>query len=211
MRVRILPQALIFGIVASALLSTFGCHIQVDKGRNGEDKNVRIDTPLGGLHVRSDQTNATDLGLPVYPGAQVAPDHEGDKSADVHLGFGQFQLRVKVVTYKTSDDRDKVVAFYKNAMGRFGEVLTCDGNHPIGSPTITGEGLTCEEDSHVHTNIDGHYHGSDDHSGLTLRAGSKHHQHIFAVKNSGDEGTRFTLIELQLPTGLDDSASKTSD
>ena len=117
MRVRVLPEALILG----TLLSAVGCHVSVDKGRNGEDKNVRIDTPLGGLHVRKDQTSAADLGLPVYPGALVSPDHEGDKSADVHLGFGQFQLRVKVVTYETPDARDQVVAFYKNAMGRFGD------------------------------------------------------------------------------------------
>jgi len=202
MRVRILPEALMLGM----LLSAVGCHVSVDKGTNGEDKNVRIETPLGGLHVRKDQTSAVDLGLPVYPGAQISPDHEGDKSADVHLGFGQFQLRVKVVTYETADQRDKVVAFYKNAMGRFGEVLTCDGDHPVGSPTITGEGLSCSEDSKVQI----HGNGIDDDSAFTLRAGSKRHQHIFAIKNGGT-GTRFSLVELQLPTGLEESSSKTSD
>jgi hypothetical protein len=156
--------------------------------------------------VRADQTAATDLGLPIYPGATVAPNHEGDKSADVHLGFGRFQLRVKVVTYETSDDRDKVVAFYKNAMGRFGQVITCDGDHSIGSPTITGEGLTCSEDSKVQI----HGNGLDDDNGFNLRAGSKHHQHIFAIKDGG-EGTKFSLVELQLPTELDESSSKTSD
>src|SRR5579872_5379964 len=94
---RLLPQALILG----TLLAAVGCHVSVDKGKNDEDKNVRIDTPLGGLHVRSDQTTALDLGLPVYPNAEISPDHEGDKSADVHFGFGQFQLRIRVVTYKS--------------------------------------------------------------------------------------------------------------
>src|ERR1700691_303247 len=117
MRVRFLPAPFLLG----TFLAAAGCHVQVDKAANGEDKNVKIDTPLGGLHVRADQTSAGDLGLPVYPSAQIAPDREGDKSADVHLGFGQFQLRVKVVTYQTSDPRDKVVDFYKNAMGRVGE------------------------------------------------------------------------------------------
>ncbi len=83
MRVRVLMPAMVLG----TLLSALGCHVQVDKGKNGEDKTVRIDTPLGGLHVRSDQTTAADLGLPVYPGAHVTPDRDGDKSADVHLGF----------------------------------------------------------------------------------------------------------------------------
>jgi hypothetical protein len=206
MRVRVLPEALILGTLLGTLLAAAGCHVQVDKGKNGEEKNVKIDTPLGGLHVRADQTTAVDLGLPVYPGALVSPNREGDKSADVHLGFGQFQLRVKVVTYETPDAHDKVVAFYKNALGRFGDVITCDGNTPVGSPTITSEGLSCKEEHRGNVQING---VSDD-NGFTLRAGSMRHQHIFAIKNTV-EGTKFSLVELQLPTGLEESSSKSSD
>ncbi len=52
-----------------------GCSIAVDKNKNGEDKNVKIDTPLGGVHVTSDSTTAADVGLPVYPG-RTAVDEE---------------------------------------------------------------------------------------------------------------------------------------
>lgn len=203
MRIRVWPGLLMVGV----LLAAAGCHVEVDKGHNGEDKNVKIDTPLGGLHVRSDQTAAADLGLPVYPGAQIAPDHEGDKSADVHLGFGQWQLRVKVVTYQTPDAHDKVLAFYRNALGRFGDVVECQGDKPVGSPSITSEGLTCSEDrGNANIRVSGVSQGDD----LTLRAGSKRHQHIFAIKSGGD-GTMFALVELQLPAALAESSSKTSD
>lgn len=202
MRVRVLVPAMVLG----TLLLAIGCHVQVDKGKNGDDKSVRVDTPLGGLHVRSDQTTATDLGLPVYPGAHVAPDKDGDKSADVHLGFGKWQMRVEVVSYDTPDPRDKVTDFYKSALGRFGDVIECQGNRPVGKLSITSEGLSCSEDGHAKVQIN----GMNDDSGLTLRAGSRRHQHIFALKNS-DEGTRFALIELQLPSGLAESSSKTSD
>lgn len=203
MRVRLLPQALLMG----ALLTAAGCHVQVDKANNGDDKNVRIDTPLGGLHVRSDETAAADLGLPVYPGAHVAPDKDGDKSADVHLGFGQWQLRVRVVTYSTSDAQDKVLAFYRGAMGRFGTVIECDGNHAVGTPSVTTEGLGCDEQYARH-NV--HVSGIDDDNGMTLRAGSRRHQHILAIKN-GDGGTRFSLVELELPADLDHEPSRSSD
>ena len=133
-----------------------GCRRLPRLGRQGKERRgqKRQDRHTARRPPRPQATKprALDLGLPAYPGAQVSPEHEGDKSADVHLGFGQFQLRIRVVTYETSDDRDKVIAFYKNAMGRFGEVLTCQGNRPVGSPTITGEGLTCNEDSKVHVN-----------------------------------------------------------
>ena len=209
MHIRFMPQAMILGALSAALLATAGCHVQVDKGKNGEDKNVKIDTPLGGLHVRSDQTTAADLGLPVYPGAQVAPDSEGDRSADVHMGFGKWQLHVKVVTYLTNDPQDKVLAFYKNAMGRYGDVLQCEGHQAVGTPTVTSEGLTCREDQHAHVQMNGNGNNFDDDSGLTLRAGSMHHQHIVAFKTTS-VGTKYSLVELELPIGVDNS-SKTSD
>jgi len=183
--------------IAIGLVCLAGCRIQVDKSKDGKDKNVKIDTPLGGLHVRADETSAADVGLPAYPGARIAPDKDGDKSADVHLGFGEWQLRVKVVTYETSDPQDKVIAFYQKALGRYGDVIRCQGGQPVGTPAVTREGLTCSDDkgsSHVHV---------DDDSSISLRAGSRHHQHIFGIEKSVGTGTRFSLVELQLPEGID--------
>ncbi len=189
---------------ALSLTLVAGCRIQVDKNKDGQEKNVKIDTPLGGLHVRADQTSAADVGLPAYPGAHIAPDKDGDKSADVHLGFGEWQLRVKVVTYDTSDPQDKVVAFYDKALGRYGDVIRCDGDQPVGTPAATREGLTCSDDK-SNSNV----HVSDD-SGVSLRAGSRHHQHIFAVKKNTGTGTRFSLVELQLPESIDRKESQSN-
>jgi len=200
------------GLVAGLALAAGlgGCRVHVDKGANGEDKNVQVDTPFGGIHVNTDQTTAADLGLPVYPDAHIVRDKENDKSADVHMGFGEWQLRVKVVNYTTPDDKDKVVAFYKKALGRYGDVIACQDNAPVGSPTVTAEGLTCQEDSHAHVNVnsDGHdygYHGS---SGFELKAGSKRHQHIVGFESSGPGETRFALVALDLPFGTDGNSDK---
>ncbi|HTV13169.1 MAG TPA: hypothetical protein VME68_00560 [Acidobacteriaceae bacterium] len=210
MRNRFLPKAIVLSALAASLVTIAGCHVQVEKDKNGDDKNVKVDTPLGGLHVRANQTTAADLGLPDYPGAAIAPDNEGDKSADVHMGFGRFQMRIRVVTYLSSDDQKKVLAFYKNAMGRFGDVIECDGDHAVGSPSMTSEGLSCRDDSHIHVNTDGQYHGSDDDTGLTLRAGSKRHEHILAFKTAS-AGTKYTIVDLELPEGLAELGSNKSD
>src|ERR1700751_3104365 len=196
-------------IATAGLLLAAGCHISVNKNGDGKEKNVKIDTPLGGLHVRSDNTSAADVGLPVYPGAKLAPDHDGDKSADVHMGFGDFQLRVKVVNYETSDPQDKVLDFYQKAMGRYGDVIRCQGSQSVGTPTVTKEGLSCSEDhGNAHIQISDH----DNWGGLTLKAGSRHHQHILGIKNpSGGPGTRFALVELHLPAAIDKDSSKTSE
>jgi hypothetical protein len=179
----------------SALLGTTGCRLQVDKSQDGEDKNVKIETPLGGLHVRSGTTVASDVGLPAYPGANATSEKNGDKSADVHLGFGQWQLRVRVATYQTSDSQEQVITFYRNALSRYGDVIECNGNASIGTPKRTHEGLTCD-DSREGKKI----HVSDFKPGsFNLKAGSQHHQHIVAIKDSNSSGTRFSLLELQLP------------
>jgi hypothetical protein len=190
-------------LAASGLLLATGCHVQVDKDSEGRDKNVKIETPIGGLHVRSDDTSAADVGLPVYPGAMIVPDKDGDKSADVHMGFGDWQLRVKVVNYETTDSQDKVLAFYQKALGRFGNVIQCQGNQPVGTPIATQEGLTCSEDQ-GHVQVQGENVSED----LTLKAGSRHHQHILGIEKSNGNQTRFALIELQLPAAIDKDSTK---
>jgi hypothetical protein len=122
-----------------------GCRIHTEKDANGQDKKVQIDTPFGGIHVNTDETTAADLGLPVYPGATSVKGEGDHKSADVHLGFGEWELKVKVVSYQTPDSEDKVTAFYKKALGRYGNVITCQGNAPVGTPAITTEGLSCSD------------------------------------------------------------------
>jgi hypothetical protein len=184
-----------------------GCRVQVDKGVNGEDKKVQVDTPFGGIHVNTDQTTATDLGLPVYPGAQAFKDDDKHKSADVNMGFGGFQLRVRVVSYSTHDSKDQVTAFYKKALGRYGEVITCQGNVAVGTPTVTGEGLSCADES-KNGNVKIDDSDLNLHGGFQLKAGSKRHQHIVGFKDSPAGETRFALVALDLPYFVDQQGGK---
>ena len=194
---------LLAGMSMLALIA--GCRVQVDKGADGEDKHVQVDTPFGGVHVNTNQTTAADLGLPAYPGAQLVSDDDKHKSADVHLGFGEWELRVRAVSYATPDKQDQVQAFYKKALGRYGDVITCQGNTPVGTPVATSEGLSCADDKDSKVQIDRDDYGSNKNS-LELKAGSKRHQHIVAFENSKDGDVRFALVALDLPVGLDKSS-----
>jgi hypothetical protein len=195
-------RAVALGLVGLGLgWSLAGCRVHVDKDANGKEKTVQVDTPFGGVHVNTDQTSAADLGLPVYPGAKLVTDDEKHKSADVHLGFGQWQLRVKAVNYTTPDSKDQVIAFYKKALGRFGDVITCQGSSVIGAPSQTHEGLTCDEhDNNGKVKInDGDINVTHDYQ---LKAGSKRHQHIVGFEDNKGETTRFVLVALDLPSGM---------
>jgi hypothetical protein len=198
--------ALAMGLALAAGMA--GCRIQTEKGPNGEDKKVQIDTPFGGIHVNTDQTTAADLGLPVYPGATLAKNDDHHKSADVQMGFGEWVLRVKAVSYQTPDSQDKVTAFYKKELGRYGNVITCQGNSPVGTPAITTEGLSCADDSkHTKVQIDqGDYHIGM--GGLELKAGSKRHQHIVGFENPKEGTTRFALVALDLPAEIESGSEK---
>ncbi len=191
------------GLALAASLA--GCRVHVEKGANGEDKNVQVETPFGGVHVHTDQTTAADLGLPVYPGAQLEKGDDQHKSADVHVGFGEWELRVRAVSYDTPDKRDKVVDFYKKALGRYGDVIVCQGNAPVGAPTSTSEGLTCNDEKKVKVDSGDFHSGEGD---FELKAGSLRHQHIVGFENSKDSETRFALVALDLPAGMDGNAGK---
>jgi hypothetical protein len=194
------------GLVAgTAILGLLaGCRVHVDKGANGEEKTVQVDTPFGGVHVNTDQVSAADLGLPVYPGAQAVSKDGKHKSADVHMGFGEWELRVKAASYSTADSEDKVTDFYRKALGRYGEVIACNNSSPVGTPTKTAEGLTCDEKGQANVNIDSHgenYGYQSGHGGFQLKAGSMRHQHIVGFEGSHPGETRFELVALDLPTG----------
>jgi hypothetical protein len=118
---------------------------------------------------------------------------------------------VRAVSYGTSDTQDQVKAFYKKALGRYGDVIICQGHTAVGTPIATSEGLTCADDGNSNNvKIDHKDYGTSDDS-LELKAGSKRHQHIVGFEDPKDGQTRFALVALDLPAGLDKNSSGKSD
>jgi hypothetical protein len=176
------------------LLCAAGCHINTHKNGDGKD-NVDIGTPFGSMHVKTDNSvGGVQTGLTPYPGATlVKKDGDNDGAADINMSFGSFKLGVHAEELRTPDPEDKVIAFYRQDMKRYGDVLTCKGKQAVGTPVRTSEGLTCGNDSN-HNN-----HSDADH--LELRAGSDRHQHIVGV-HAEDGGTHIGLVALDLPGGF---------
>jgi hypothetical protein len=181
-----------------------GCKVEVNKNSKSGDKDVKIATPLGGIAVKTNQTDAADLGLPAYPGAQISNGNTGDKSANVNMGFGPFQMRVKVVNYSSPDSREKVVDFYRKALGAYGDVIECRGDQPIGSRAITSAGLSCSDTNRSHENFPSGGHG------IQLKAGSRHHQHLVVFEEGHGSSTQFALIALDLPHTPDNKNGETN-
>jgi len=166
----------------AALLLLPACSVNVKKEPNGEDKQVDISTPVGGVHV-SKQADVSDIGLAVYPGARLKEkDSDGsDKSANVNIsGFG-FRLKVVALEYESDDAPAKVLAFYKDQLKKYGKVLECHtskGDWNVNMGKNGSNELTCEGS------------GGDE---IELKAGKKDDQHIVAVEREG-KGSSFSLV-----------------
>jgi hypothetical protein len=189
-------------VMATCSLLLCGCHVSDHKNGNGD--NVQIGTPFGSMNVKTnDNANTAGLGIAVYPGA--VPDKENGKnsdSADVNMSFGSFHLGVRAASYRTNDSQDQVLNFYKKDLARYGQVIECHDDNPVGEPTQTDQGLTCSDNGH-------HGHNMDVHpgSGLELRVGSPEHQHIVAV-DPKDGSTKIGLVALDLPQHHDANDSE---
>jgi len=169
---------------AIALLFSMACSINVKKEKNGQEKQVDINSLVGGIHV-SKNANPEDVGIPVYPGARLREKEDGnDKSANVNIsGFG-FQLKVVALEYESGDSSEKVVAYYRDQLKKYGNVLQCHTSSlHVGRDAKKHHGddsseLTCEGDS-----------GSD----TELKVGTRDNQHIVAVEPTGN-GSNFSLV-----------------
>jgi len=177
---------LLLGGMSATFVVLPGCSANVKKEANGQDKQVDIKSFAGGIHVSND-ADAVDTGLAVYPGAHLKPKgSSGDnKSANVNLsGFG-YSLKVVALEYESDAAPVKVLAFYKDQLKKYGTVLECHTSHlnldmKMGSDSKNDSNeLTCE---------------GDDHGGnIELKVGKKDDQHIVAVEPEG-KGSSFSLV-----------------
>ena len=171
------------GAIVSALL-VCACSVNVKKEKNGEEKQVDISTPVGGIHV-SKEASAADVGLTVYPGARLKQkDSNGDdKSANVNIsGFG-YGLKVVAMEYQSDDPPAKLVTFYQDQLKKYGKVLECHTSHlkldaDIKDSDHGSHELTCEQSG-----------GST----VELKVGTKENQHIVSVEPDG-KGSSFSLV-----------------
>jgi hypothetical protein len=194
--------AVVLVSLAGVAMGLAGCRF--DEHKKDGKENVRIATPFGGMSVKTDESSVQNgVGIDPYPGATLeqkeGKDH--DNAADVNLNFAGFHLGVKALSYTTPDPPDKVLAFYRGKLTKYGVVIQCEHDEPVGTPTRTQDGLTCEND-HDHHGVHINVSGSDDHAKNELKAGSKQHQHIVSVEPRGT-GTKFGLVMIDLPMNPD--------
>jgi len=177
----------------TALVLAFGglwllaaCSISVSD-KDKDKQKVDIQTPLANLKVDT-SPQATDNGIPVYPGATPRPsDKDGDSHrANVNIGGLGFGLKVIAAEYDTPDSPEKVKSFYEDKLKQFGDVLVCQGHSESGGNIS------------AHSDSDNKLNCKDTHgTGWELKVGTQHNQHIVSIEPKGS-GTRFGTVLVEI-------------
>lgn len=131
-----------------------------------------------------DRTQAADIGLPVYAGAQPYRDSEGDKpAATLGLWAGVFGLELDVMKFRVAAEPQRVAAFYADALARYGTVLDCRDAAARVKPPKDSDRLSCDSAPAA-----GDYE---------YRVGSARQFRVVSVKRDGG-GARFDLVRIDL-------------
>ena len=113
-------------IWCTAVLTVAGCGIDVQEHQSSGAKAVDVRTPVGELSVRTD-VDVPSTGLPLYPGARALREDHEPGSANVDIGLPFVNVKVIAAKFEHDDAPDAVVAFYRNALRSYGEVVECRG------------------------------------------------------------------------------------
>jgi len=133
--------------------------------------------------VFSGKASAKDVGLPFYPGSIPHKEKDNDSEGmNFNLWGGGSGVKLAVAKMDTSDSPDKVAAFYKKALAKYGKVLDCTNPPPASDSGKDSNALTCGDDK-------------PDAGGLLFKAGTKDKQHIVGIKPYGN-GTTYDLVAL---------------
>jgi hypothetical protein len=159
---------------------------QTDNGN--QDKNLDIRSSVGDLHVGND-ANIRDIGLPLYPGARLRHDEHDKNSANLAIFTSAFGMKLLVANYDADDSPDKLIAYYRDKLKKYGRVIECH---------------TGEHGGDVHVNA-----GKNDSSGskdvkcegdnngnvVELKVGTQDNQHLVSVEPSEKgNGSTFALV-----------------
>ena len=169
-------------LAAAFLLCALGTWPAAAQDSDNSDKALDVRSSVGDLHVGKD-ADAQKAGLPLYPGAH--PKHEQDNDP---LNFGilteSFGLKLVVAKYESSDPAAKILAYYKDRMKKYGQVLECHHSN-----------VNTDVHSDSHDDGDRPLKCEGDNTGpvTELKVGTEHNARIVSIEFS-DKGTTFAIV-----------------
>ncbi len=151
-----------------------------------QDEPFDVRSSVGDLHVGKD-ADARKAGVPLYPGARpkVEKDNDPINFGILTEGFG---MKLVVAKYESDDAPERVIAYYRDKLKRYGKVLECHSQKHGGDVEVHDDDkdsgkskeLKCEQDSGPATE---------------LKVGTEDDQHVVAVEPGGaSKGSTFAIV-----------------
>ena len=196
---------LVLNLAASLLLSVPFVAIAVPaahaQAQSSQDKPSDNDNISASFNLGKD-ASAKDVGLPLYPGSHRHQDSKDD-SASLNMGLsgGSSGFKVAMLKMDSTDSPDKIAAFYRKALSKYGKVLTCSGpgSDSPASAKDSSAGATKDAAKSSTLSCDNDKPDKDD---IELKAGTKQNQHVVGIKPEGAV-TTYQLVYIETH-GLDD-------
>jgi hypothetical protein len=159
------------------------------QSHDDQNKGLDVKSSAGDMHLGND-ADSHQVGLPVYPGARERKHDENRSNANLSLFTSAFGMKLVVLNYDSDDAPEKVIAFYRQKLKKYGKVLECrTTKHDAGvdvnqdsDDSKKSKELKCEGDQKGDT--------------IELKAGTEDDQHIVAISpaDNGGKGSNFELV-----------------
>ena len=169
--------AIAFALILAALLLAA-------QDKKESEANKQDSDSIG--FIASKNATSKEIGLPLYPGSRRHKD-DSDDSSSIQLGAWGGSSGFKLLVLKMDSDAspDKVTAFYRKALSKYGKVLNC--SDPA-EKNKSSDGLDCESD-----------HADKDET--VLKSGKKDAKHIVSIKSNGS-GSVYDLVYVEAKGSL---------
>jgi hypothetical protein len=152
-----------------------------------QDQHLDVRSSAGDLHLGND-VDARGIGLPVYPGARIHKHDTGKDNANLSILTEAFGFKLLVANYDSDDSSEKVIAFYRDKLKRYGKVLECH-TQKIDS------GIDINTDDHDSHSNELKCEGDNKGNVLELKAGTQDNQHVVAIEpGANGKGATFALV-----------------
>lgn len=179
-RLRTNASSMACAVCLLAFLS-FALPFWAQENTDKEKDKSEINLTLGA----NKNVTAKDVGLAIYPGARPHKDEAKDDSSAAQLWAWYNNSGFKLVVLKFESDAapDKIAAFYRKELAKYGEVLDCSApsQKANGTATNSSHKLTCDDDVQMKS---GHFQ---------YKAGTKEEQHLVGIEPNGS-GSVFHLL-----------------
>jgi hypothetical protein len=177
--------SLVAALALGSLLAPTAARAQDKKDDDGFSAGVNL----------SAKADAKDVGLPIYPGSRPHKDNSDDSSAGKFgLWGGSIGFKMALLKMETDASPDKVAAFYRKALAKYGKVLDCTN-----APALTEAQKDANEKSNTLACDDDHAPAGS----FIFKAGTHDEQRIVSIEllAGAASGTNYSMVYLNTKSG----------